>query len=95
MLYLAEKNFKTLRAERSKRQKSCYAMVNVSDGGIDPCRGKLSFSNVIFQKMCPPHVPVIKMRRGVYEVLNNRLKKVEFLAGEISIDIATWVWVYV
>ena len=83
-------------ADRSERQKSCYATVNVSDGGIGPMQGQA----VVFERYFPEDVPAARTRyknetRRLYEVLNNRLEKVEFLAGEISIaDIATWAWVH-
>ena len=36
---------------RRIRQKSSYAMVNVSDGGIDPCRGSCCF-RTLFSRRC-------------------------------------------
>ena len=55
---------------------------------------------VVFERYFPEDVPAARTRyknetRRLYEVLNNRLENVEFLAGEISIaDIATWAWVH-
>ena len=55
---------------------------------------------VVFERYFPEDVPAARTRyknetRRLYEVLNNRLEKVEFLAGEMSIaDIATWAWVH-
>ena len=65
-------------------------------GGIGPMQGQA----VVFERYFPEDVPAARTRyknetRRLYEVLNNRLEKVEFLAGEISIaDIATWAWVH-
>ena len=66
-------------------------MVNVSDGGIGPMQGQAA----VFERYFPEDVTAARTRyknetRRLYEVLNNRLETVEFLAGEISIaDIAT------
>ena len=65
LLYLAEKTGK-LMPNDPKGRSLVMQWLMFQMGGLDPCRGRLLFSNVIFQKMCPLHVLVIKMRRGAY-----------------------------
>ena len=53
-----------------------------------------------FERYFPEDAPAARTSyknetRRLYEVLNNRLENVEFLAGDMSIaDIATWAWVH-
>ena len=95
LLYLAEKTGKLMPKDpKGKSLVTQWLMFQM--GGIGPMQGQA----VVFERYFPENVPVARTRyknetRRLYEVLNNRLEKVEFLAGEMSIaDIATWSWVH-
>ena len=95
LLYLADKTGK-LMPKDSKGRSLVMQWLMFQMGGIGPMQGQA----VVFERYFPEDVPAARTRyknetRRLYEVLNNRLEKVEFLAGEISIaDIATWAWVH-
>ncbi len=95
LVYLAERTGK-LMPKDPKGKSLVMQWLMFQMGGIGPMQGQA----VVFERYFPEDVPAARTRyknetRRLYEVLNNRLEKVEFLAGEISIaDIATWAWVH-
>jgi len=64
-------------------------------GGIGPMMGQAN----VFYRYAPEKIPYAIGRyqrevRRLFEVLDTRLAKVEYLAGDYSIaDIANWAWV--
>ena len=95
LLYLAEKTGK-LMPKDVKGRSLVMQWLMFQMGGIGPMQGQA----VVFERYFPEDVPQARARyknetRRLYEVLDNRLGQVEFLAGEYSIaDIATWAWVH-
>ena len=95
MIYLAEKTGRLLpKVEPQRANVMQWLMFQM--GGIGPMQGQA----VVFERYFPEDVPAARNRyknetRRLYEVLNNRLGDVEFLAGDFSIaDIANWSWVH-
>src|SRR5882672_10002374 len=94
LLYLAEKTGKLLSAEPKARSIAIQWLM-FQMGGVGPMQGQ---ANVFF-RYAPEKIQYAIDRyqsetRRLYEVLESRLKDVEYLAGEYSIaDIATWPWV--
>jgi GST-like protein len=94
LLYLAERTGKLLPADPKGRSVAIqWLMFQMS--GIGPMQGQ---ANVFF-RYAPEKIQYAIDRyqnetRRLYEVLERRLKDVEYLAGDYSIaDIATWPWV--
>ncbi|HTQ15654.1 MAG TPA: glutathione S-transferase N-terminal domain-containing protein [Rhizomicrobium sp.] len=94
MLYLAEKTGKLMPADaKGKSLVTQWLMFQM--GGIGPMMGQ---ANVFFRYWPEKIQPVIDRyqneSRRLFEVLNNRLRDHEWLAGDYSIaDIANWCWV--
>jgi GST-like protein len=94
MLYLAEKTGKLMPSDaKGKSLVTQWLMFQM--GGIGPMMGQ---ANVFFRYWPEKIQPVIDRyqneSRRLFEVLNNRLKDNEWLAGDYSIaDIANWCWV--
>ena len=95
LLYLAEKTGK-LMPKDVKGRSLVMQWLMFQMGGIGPMQGQA----VVFERYFPEDVPQARARyknetRRLYEVLDSRLGRVEFLAGEYSVaDIATWAWVH-
>ena len=95
LLYLAEKTGKLMPKDPQGRSLVIQWLM-FQMGGIGPMQGQA----VVFERYFPEDVPAARNRyknetRRLYEVLNNRLGDVEFLAGDFSIaDIANWSWVH-
>jgi len=94
LIYLAEKTGKLLPNNLKKRSIVMqWLMFQMS--GIGPMQGQAN----VFVRYAPEKIPYAIERyqkevRRLYEVLERRLKEVEFLAGDYSIaDIATFPWV--
>jgi GST-like protein len=94
LLYLAEKTGRFLPADpRSRSTVVQWLMFQM--GGVGPMQGQ---ANVFF-RYAPEKIQFAIDRyqretRRLYEVLDRRLGKSEYLAGDYSIaDIATWPWV--
>ena len=96
LIYLAEKTGKLLPTEPKARSIALQWLM-FQMGGIGPMQGQ---ANVFF-RYAPEKIQYAIDRyqnetRRLYEVLESRLKEVEYLAGEYSIaDIATWPWVVI
>ena len=94
LLYLAEKTGKLLGSnpkERSLAQQ--WLMFQIS--GIGPMQGQAN----VFHRYAPEKIPYAIERyqretRRLYEVLDDRLASVDYLAGFYSVaDIATYPWI--
>ena len=94
MLYLADK-FGSLIPTDPHGRWTTIQWLMFQMGGIGPMQGQA----VTFERYFNEDVPAARKRyknetRRLYEVLNTRLAKVEYLAGIYSIaDIANWAWV--
>lgn len=94
LIYLAEKYGRLLPAD-SKGRSLALQWLMFQMGGIGPMQGQ---ANVFF-RYAPEPIPFAIARyqnetRRLYEVLEYRLQRAEYLAGEYSIaDIATFPWV--
>ena len=94
MLYLADK-FGSLIPTDPHGRWTTIQWLMFQMGGIGPMQGQA----VTFERYFNEDVPAARKRyknetRRLYEVLNTRLAKVEYLAGSYSIaDIANWAWV--
>ncbi|MEM8697067.1 MAG: glutathione S-transferase N-terminal domain-containing protein [Pseudomonadota bacterium] len=94
LLYLAEKEGKLLPADEKQRSIALQWLM-FQMGGIGPMQGQA----LVFQRNAPEKIPFaidryLNETKRLYSVLDTRLKKVEFLAGEYGIsDIANWPWV--
>ena len=94
LLYLAEKTGKFLPADPKKRSQVIQWLM-FQMGGIGPMQGQA----VVFERYFGEDVPAARERyknetRRLYEVLNARLARNEYLAGAYGIaDIANWSWV--
>jgi len=94
MIYLAEKTGRLLPADRKGRSLVIQWLM-FQMGGIGPMMGQ---ANVFFRYFPEKIQPAIDRYqnecRRLFEVLDNRLKDNEYLAGDYSIaDIANWCWV--
>ena len=95
LIYLAEKTGRLMPAD-TKGRSLVIQWLMFQMGNIGPMQGQA----VVFERYFPTDVPQARARynnetRRLYEVLNQRLGEVEFLAGDYSIaDIATWAWVH-
>jgi len=94
--YLAERTGKLMpRDEKGRSLVMQWLMFQM--GGIGPMMGQ---ANVFF-RYAPEKIPYAIDRyqrecRRLFEVLDARLGKVEYLAGDYSIaDIANWSWVHI
>src|SRR5205823_2495686 len=94
LIYLAEKTGRLLPTARRPRSEVLQWLM-FQMGGVGPMQGQ---ANVFF-RYAPEPIPYAieryqKETHRLYEVLDQRLRDREFLAGEYSIaDIATWPWV--
>jgi len=94
MIYLAEKTGKLL-PDDSKMRSQVIQWLMFQMGGIGPMMGQ---ANVFYRYFPEKIEPVISRyqneSRRLFEVLNTRLERNEWLAGDYSIaDIANWSWV--
>lgn len=94
MIYLAEKAGRLLPND-AKGRSLVLQWLMFQMGGIGPMMGQ---ANVFFRYWPEKIQPVIDRYQGeaarLFGVLNGRLEKEEYLAGEYSIaDIANWCWV--
>ena len=94
LLYLAEQTGQ-LMPQDGKGRSRVIQWLMLQMGGIGPMQGQ---ANVFFryypEKLPGPIERYQHETRRLYEVLNNRLAEVEYLAGDYSIaDIATYPWV--
>jgi glutathione S-transferase len=94
LIYLAEKTGRLLPADMKGRiQVLEWLMFQMS--GIGPMMGQAN----VFYRYAPEKIPFAIDRyqrevRRLFGVLDRRLERAEYLAGEYSIaDIATWPWV--
>jgi glutathione S-transferase len=94
LLYLAEKTGRLLPSDPRGRS-TVVQWLMFQMGGVGPMQGQ---ANVFF-RYAPEKIEFAIERyqretRRLYEVLDRRLEKAEYLAGDYSIaDIATWPWV--
>ena len=94
MIYLAEKAGKLLPAD-VKGRSLVIQWLMFQMGGIGPMMGQAN----VFYRYAPERIPYAIERyqrevRRLFEVLETRLERHEFLAGDYSIaDIANWSWV--
>jgi GST-like protein len=94
LLYLAEQTGQLMpRGVKDRSVVIQWLMLQM--GGVGPMQGQ---ANVFFryypEKLAGPIERYQHETRRLYEVLNNRLAEVEYLAGDYSIaDIATFPWV--
>jgi glutathione S-transferase len=93
LIYLAEKTGKFLPAEvRARSRVIQWLMFQM--GGVGPMMGQAN----VFYRYAPEKIPYAIGRyqrevRRLFEVMDTRLGKAEYLAGDYSIaDIATWPW---
>jgi glutathione S-transferase len=94
LVYLAEKTGKLL-PQDAKGRSLVMQWLMFQMGGVGPMMGQ---ANVFFRYFPEKIQPAIDRyqneSRRLLEVLDTRLAKVEYLAGDYSIaDIATWPWV--
>ncbi|NNM51385.1 MAG: glutathione S-transferase [Pseudomonadales bacterium] len=93
LCYLAEKTGMFM-PQDTKGRSQVMQWLMFQMGGLGPMQGQ---ANVWFRYM-PEQVPVAIQRyqnetRRLYEVMDNHLANVEFLAGDYSIaDMAAWPW---
>ena len=94
LMYLAEKTGKLLPTDTKGRSVTIQWLM-FQMGGVGPMQGQAG----VFFRYAPEKIPFAIERyqretRRLYEVLDRRLAKVEYLAGDYSIaDIATFPWV--
>ena len=95
MIYLAEKYQQLLPTEtRAKSTAIQWLMFQMS--GIGPMMGQAN----VFYRYFPEKIPAVIDRyqnevKRLFAVLDRRLEKHEYLAGDYSIaDIANWCWVH-
>src|ERR1700690_886090 len=94
LIYLAEKTGRLMPADAQGRSRVLQWLM-FQMGGIGPMMGQ---ANVFFRYWPEKYQPAIDRyqheSRRLFEVLNNRLKDNEWLAGDFSIaDIANFCWV--
>jgi GST-like protein len=94
LVYLAEKTGRLMPAD-TKGRSLVMQWLMFQMGGIGPMMGQAN----VFYRYAPEKIPYAIDRyqresRRLLEVLDTRLAKSEYLAGDYSIaDIATWPWV--
>ena len=94
MIYLAEKTGRLLPAD-SRGRSTVVQWLMFQMGGVGPMQGQAS----VFFRYAPEKIEFAIDRyhretRRLYEVLDRRLARSEYLAGDYSIaDVATWPWV--
>lgn len=94
LIYLAEKTGKLLPADPKGRSLAIQWLM-FQMGGVGPMQGQAG----VFVRYAPEKIPFAIERyqretRRLYEVLERRLARVEYLAGDYSIaDVATFPWV--
>lgn len=92
--YLAQKHQQFLPSD-PKKHSEVMQWLMFQMGGVGPMQGQANH----FVVFAPEQVPYAQKRyldetRRLYEVLDRRLQKVDYLAGEYSIaDMAMWPWV--
>ena len=94
LIYLAEKTGKFLPSDSSSRS-LVFQWLMFQMGAIGPMQGQAH----VFVRYAPKKIKYAieryqKETFRLYRVLNEQLKKFEYLAGDFSIaDIATWPWI--
>ncbi len=94
LLYLAEKTGKFM-PRQTRRRYDVIQWLLFQIGTVGPMLGQANF----YRKYCPVKVPYALKRytneaARLYNVLDNRLARHEYLAGSYSIaDIAVWPWI--
>ena len=94
LMYLAEKTGRLMPTD-TKGRSTVVQWLMFQMGGIGPMMGQAN----VFYRYAPERIPYAIDRyqrevRRLFEVLNTRLAKHEYLAGDYSIaDIAHWSWV--
>jgi glutathione S-transferase len=94
LLYLAEKTGRFLPAD-PKGRSTVVQWLMFQMGGVGPMQGQAN----VFYRYAPEKIEFAIQRyqretRRLYEVLDRRLGRAEYLAGDYSIaDMATWPWV--
>jgi len=95
LLYLAERTGRLLPADEKGRSRAVQWLM-FQMGGVGPMMGQAN----VFTRYFPEQLPSVIERyrresRRLFEVLDGRLAKSEYLAGDYSIaDIANWSWVH-
>ena len=94
LMYLAEKTGKFM-PKQTRRRYEVIQWLMFQMGTVGPMLGQANF----YRKYCPVKVPYALKRytneaARLYNVLDNRLAKHEYLADKYSIaDIAVWPWI--
>jgi len=94
LMYLAEKTGKLMPSDRKGRSVVVQWLM-FQMGGVGPMMGQAN----VFYRYAPEKIPYAIERyqrevRRLFEVLDKRLERHEYLAGDYSIaDIAHWPWV--
>jgi GSH-dependent disulfide-bond oxidoreductase len=94
LVYLAEKTGRLMPADPKGRSRVMQWLM-FQMGGIGPMMGQ---ANVFYRYFDEKIQPAIARYQGesrrLFEVLDSRLERAEYLAGDFSIaDIANWAWV--
>lgn len=95
LVYLADKFGSFLPPVGDSRRTTCIQWLMFQMSAVGPMQGQLN----VFLKYAPEKIPYAIRRyteetKRIYSVLDERLSRVEYVAGEYSIvDIATWPWV--
>ena len=94
MIYLAEKTGK-LMPKDVKGRSLVIQWLMFQMGGIGPMMGQANVFGRYWHEVYQPAIDRYRNEsRRLFEVLNNRLKDRDYLAGDYSIaDIANWCWV--
>ena len=94
LIYLAEKTGRLMPAD-AKGRSTVIQWVMFQMGGVGPMMGQANVFHRYFPEKIQPAIDRYQKEcRRLFEVLNTRLAKHEFLAGDYSIaDIANWCWV--
>ena len=95
LIYLADKFGRFLPPVGDGRRTACVQWLMFQMSAVGPMQGQLN----VFLKYAPEKIPYAIRRyteetKRLYSVLDERLSRVEYIAGEYSIaDIATWPWI--
>lgn len=95
LIYLADKFGSLLPPTGDGRRTTCMQWLMFQMSAVGPMQGQLN----VFLKYAPEKIPYAIRRyteetKRLYSVLDERLSRVEYIAGEYSIvDIATWPWI--
>ena len=95
LIYLADKFGSLLPPVGDERRTTCVQWLMFQMSAVGPMQGQLN----VFLKYAPEKIPYAIRRyteetKRLYSVLDERLSRVEYIAGEYSIaDIATWPWI--